>query len=212
MVPDYSLYLVTDRGLSAGRSHTQIVAQAIAGGVTCVQLREKDLSTRQFIEEGRALLHLLQGTDIPLIINDRVDVAIAIGAQGVHLGQDDMKISDARRILGQDTIIGISVETGEQAEEAAAAGADYLGLSPVFATRTKTDTAPPLGLDGVRMIRELVDLPLVAIGGINQNNCADVMTAGADGLAMVSALVGAESPKEAAMHLRKVAGLPLLGV
>lgn len=208
MVPDYSLYLVTDRGLSAGRSHLEIVQEAIAGGVTCVQLREKHLSTRQFVQEARALQHLLAGSNIPLIINDRLDIAMAVGAQGVHLGQDDMHINDARQLLGPKRIIGISVESVEQAIKAAEAGADYLGLSPVFATPTKTDTAPPLGLDEVRNIRQAVELPLIAIGGINLSNCAQVMATGVDGLAVVSALVSAASPKEAAIELRKTAGLP----
>ncbi len=207
--PDYSLYLVTDRALSKGRSNLEIVEQAIAGGVTCVQLREKNCSTRTFVEEGRALKNILQSYKIPLIINDRVDVAMAVGAEGVHLGQDDMDLIDARRLVGPDIIIGISVESIADAREAAINGADYLGISPVYATPTKTDTAPPLGLKGIRHIRQEVDLPLVAIGGINETNCAEVMAAGADGLAVVSALVSAPSPKEAALQLRKAAGLPL---
>lgn len=208
MIPDYSLYLVTDRALSLGRATTMVVEEAVAGGVTCVQLREKDCSTRKFIEEGLALQRLLRPNNIPLIINDRVDVAMVIGAQGVHLGQDDMHIRDARQILGPDIIIGISVESISDARDAAAAGADYLGISPVFSTATKIDTAPPLGLDGVRAIRQEVDLPLVAIGGIKHDNCAAVMAAGADGLAVVSALVSAPSPRQAAIDMRKAAGLP----
>lgn len=208
MKPDYSLYLVTDRSLSLGRPNTAIVEQAVAGGVTCVQLREKDCSTREFIKEGRALQQLLRPLGIPLIINDRLDVALAVGAQGVHLGQDDMLIADARCILGPDVIIGISVESVTDARDAAVAGADYLGISPVFSTPTKTDTAPPLGLEGVRLIRQEVDLPLVAIGGINKTNCGAVINAGADGLAVVSALVSSPSPKDAALQLRLAAGLP----
>jgi len=208
MKPDYSLYLVTDRELSKGRSHIEIAGQAVAGGVTCVQLREKCCSTRQFVEEGCALRKFLTPLDVPLIINDRVDVALAVGAQGVHLGQDDMTIGDARRILGPNVIIGISVECLQDAREAAVAGADYLGLSPVFSTPTKTDTAPPIGLEGIGLIRQEVDLPLVAIGGINKSNCAAVLDAGADGLAVVSALVSSPSPKEAALQLRLAAGLP----
>ncbi|BHH82054.1 thiamine phosphate synthase [Desulforhopalus sp. 52FAK] len=208
MSPDYSLYLVTDRTLSLGRTNTAIVEQAVAGGVTCVQLREKDCSTREFVQQGLALRELLTPLGIPLIINDRLDVALAVGAQGVHLGQDDMHIVDARCILGADAIIGISVESPTDAKDAAVAGADYLGISPVFSTPTKTDTAPPLGLEGVRLIRQEVDLPLVAIGGINEGNCAAVIDAGADGLAVVSALVSSASPKDAAIRLRLAAGLP----
>ena len=206
--PDYSLYLVTNRGLSCGRSTAEVVMDAVAGGVTCVQLREKTCSTREFVAEGRALQKLLQPLGIPLIINDRLDVAMAVGATGVHLGQDDMTLGDARRIMGPGYIIGISVESVDDARQAAAGGADYLGVSPVFATPTKTDTARPLGLKGLRAIRQTVDLPLVAIGGIHSDNCAAVMAAGADGLAIVSALVSAPSPKLAALELRLAAGLP----
>jgi thiamine-phosphate pyrophosphorylase len=205
--PDYSLYLVTDRALSCGRSLVEVASEAVAGGVTCVQLREKNCSTRQFVEEGFALQKILIPKNIPLIINDRVDVAMVVSASGVHLGQDDMKIADARRILGPDSIIGISVESISDAREAAAAGADYLGVSPVFATPTKTDTAPPLGLEGLKAIRLEVDLPLVAIGGIKSDNCASVIAAGANGLAVVSALVSAPSPRKAAIEFRLAAGL-----
>lgn len=208
MKPDYSLYLVTDRELSSGRTTVLVVEEAVAGGVTCVQLREKKCSTRKFVEEGLALQKLLQPRDIPLIINDRLDVAMAVGASGVHLGQDDMMLADARRILGPNYIIGISVGSIRDARQAAAAGADYLGVSPVFATPTKTDTAPPLGLEGLQAIRQAVNLPLVAIGGIHLRNCAAVMAAGADGLAVVSALVSAPSPRAAAVQLRLAAGLP----
>ena len=205
---DYSLYLVTDRGLSCGRSLIEIVEEAVAGGVTCVQLREKNCSTRRFVEEGLALQKILTPKNIPLIINDRIDVAMVIEASGVHLGQDDMHLAHARRILGPECIIGISVESIGDAIKASAAGADYLGVSPVFSTPTKTDTAPPLGLEGLKAIRQQVDIPLVAIGGINNDNCASVMAAGADGLAVVSALVSAPSPKTAAVNLRLAAGLP----
>lgn len=208
MQPDYSLYLVTDRDLSCGRTTALVVEEAVAGGVTCVQLREKNCTTRKFVEEGLALQKLLQPKNIPLIINDRLDVAMAVGAGGVHLGQNDMMLRDARRILGPDYIIGISVESLGDARQAAAADADYLGVSPVFATPTKTDTAHPLGLEGLQAIRQAVDLPLVAIGGIHPENCAAVMAAGADGLAVVSEIMSAPSPREAAVRLRRAAGLP----
>ena len=205
--PDYSLYLVTDRSLSCGRSLAQVVEEAVAGGITCVQLREKNCSTRQFVEEGLALQKILTPKNIPLIVSDRIDVAMAIGATGVHLGQDDMEMSHARSILGPDCIIGISVESLDDAREAAAAGADYLGVSPVFATPTKTDTAHPLGLEGLKAIRLEVGIPLVAIGGIKSDNCASVIAAGADGLAVVSALMSAPSPRKAALEFRLAAGL-----
>lgn len=202
---DLSLYLVTDRDLSQGRATGNIVAAAVRGGVTCVQLREKQASTREFVAEARAIKALLAAQEryIPLIINDRLDVALAVGADGVHLGQDDMELCDARRIAGTNFIIGISAESLADARAAAAAGADYLGISPVFATATKTDTAPPLGLAGIRAIRAAVSLPLVGIGGINQDNASAVLQAGADGVAVVSAIVSAACPRNAAAALKQ---------
>jgi thiamine-phosphate pyrophosphorylase len=200
---DYSLYLVTDRGLSRGRSTYDIVRAAVAGGVTCVQLREKDCPTRTFIDEARLLKAILDPLGIPLIINDRLDVALAVGAAGVHLGQQDMDIIDARRLVGPELIIGISAESLEDALRAEAQGADYIGISPVFATATKNDTAVPLGLDGIRRIRAAVRLPLVAIGGITIDNAAAVMAAGADGIAVVSAIVTAVCPRSTAAALKE---------
>ena len=200
---DYSLYLVTDRTLSLGRSTVEVVRAAIRGGVSCVQLREKGCSTREFMDEARLLKALLAGTGVPLFINDRLDVALAAGADGVHLGQNDLPIADARRLVGNRMIIGISAESVADAIRAEAEGADYIGASPVFTTPTKTDTAPPLGLDGLRAIRRAVQLPLVAIGGINADNAAQVLRAGADGLAVVSAIVSAPCPRTAAAVLRQ---------
>lgn len=198
------LHLVTDRTLSRGRSLVEVVREAVAGGVTCVQLREKNCSTRQFLEEALLLKELLQPLGLPLIINDRVDIALAVGADGVHLGQSDMPISHARRLLGPDCLIGISAESMEDALAAEQQGADYIGISPVFSTPTKTDTAPALGLDGIRQIRKLVRIPLVGIGGINLTNACQVLAAGADGVAVVSAIMAAESPRQAAELMRGV--------
>ena len=203
-MPDLSLYLVTDRGLSLGRATVDIVRAAVAGGVTCVQLREKECSTRQFVAEARAVREVLAGTGIPLIINDRIDVALAVGADGVHLGQSDMLIADARHVVGHSMLIGISAECVEDAVRAEAQGADYVGISPVFSTPTKTDTAPALGLDGVAAIRAAVSLPLVGIGGIKPGNAAEVIRAGCDGVAVVSAIVSAPDPREAAAKLKTI--------
>ena len=200
---DYSLYLVTDRTLSLGRSTVEVVRAAIRGGVSCVQLREKGCSTREFMDEARLLKALLAGTGVPLFINDRLDVALAVGADGVHLGQNDLPIADARRLVGNRMIIGISAESVADAVRAEAEGADYIGASPVFTTPTKTDTAPPLGLAGLRAIRRAVQLPLVAIGGIDADNASQVLRAGADGLAVVSAIVSAPCPRTAAAGLRQ---------
>lgn len=201
---DYSLYLVTDSSLSLGRSTSEIVTSAIKGGVSCVQLREKKLDTRNFIKEAKVLSKLLQRSGIPLIINDRVDVALAVEAAGVHLGQSDMNIEDARRLLGRKRIIGISAECLEDALLAEKQGADYIGISPVFATATKTDTARPLGLTGIKEIRKQISLPLVAIGGINKENCSEVITSGADGIAVVSAIVSSPSPEHSASQLLQI--------
>lgn len=202
---DFSLYLVTDRSLSLGRETVSIVRAAISGGVTCVQLREKYCATREFIEEARAVRQLLDTleTKIPLIINDRLDVALAISADGVHLGQTDMRLADARRLLGSSMLIGISAESVEDALRAEAEGADYIGISPVFATPTKSDTAPPLGLEGIRQIRKAVSLPLVGIGGIHRDNASAVIRAGADGVAVVSAIVSAACPRTAASAFKQ---------
>lgn len=199
---DYSLYLVTDRSLSKGRSTREIVAAAVAGGVTCVQLREKHCGTREFIDEALALRSLLREHDIPLIVNDRLDVALAVEADGVHLGQSDMPIEMARKIAGSSMVIGISAESTDDALRAEQQGADYIGISPVFATPTKTDTTAPLGLGGVNKIRGLVDIPLVGIGGINRDNAASVIRAGADGIAVVSAIVAADDPTDATRMLK----------
>jgi thiamine-phosphate pyrophosphorylase len=200
---DYSLYLVTDRGLSRGRPTPEIVRAAVRGGVTCVQLREKTCSTREFIAEALAVRDFLKWRGVPLIINDRVDVALAVGADGVHLGQGDLPLAEARAILGESKLIGISAESLRDAVAAENAGADYLGVSPIFATPTKTDTAAPLGLEGLRAIRRQVKLPLVAIGGLNAGNAAAVIGGGADGVAVVSAIVAADDPGLAARELAR---------
>ncbi|MCC7496493.1 MAG: thiamine phosphate synthase [Bryobacterales bacterium] len=198
---DPSLYLVTDRGQMGGRDLVNVVEAAARGGVTVVQLREKDASTREFIELARRLKPMLADLGVPLIINDRVDVALATGADGVHLGRNDMDYATARRLLGPEALIGISVETGNQQ---APASADYLGVSPIFDTPTKRDTAPAWGLEGLRRLRAQVTQPLVAIGGIHLENARLVMEAGADGIAVVSAICTAEDPEEAARELRRV--------
>ena len=201
---DYSLYLVTDRSLARGRSTLEIVSAAVHGGVTVVQLREKDCSSRDFIEQALTIKEFLKDSGVPLIINDRMDVALAVKADGVHLGQTDMPLAVAKEILGDSMIIGISAESLQDAIEAEKGGADYLGVSPIYATPTKTDTAPPLGLEGLREIRAAVRLPLVGIGGLNRDNAAEVIRNGADGVAVVSAIVAADDPQTAADALKQI--------
>ena len=199
---DWQLYLVTDRRLAGERPIQSVVEAAVRGGVTAVQLREKDSSTREFVELGRALMRLLAPLGVPLMVNDRVDVALAIGATGVHLGQSDMDYATARRLLGPDAAIGVSVETVQQAREAEALDADYLGVGPVFSTATKPDAAPPLGLAGLAQVRSASRHLLVAIGGIGAENARQAMDAGAGGVAVVSAICAARDPEDAARKLR----------
>lgn len=195
------LYLVTDSELSLGRPLTAVVEEAVRGGVSCVQLREKRLATREFVAQARALRALLAACRIPLVVNDRIDVALACGADGVHLGQGDMPVEDARRLLPPEVFIGWSVETPQDVQRARGLPVDYLGVSPVFATPTKTDTLVPWGLEGLRETRAATGLPLVAIGGIHAGNARQVLEHGADGLAVVSAICSAPSPREAAAQL-----------
>ena len=193
----WEIYLVTDRAFSRGRSTLEIVEAAVAGGVSAVQLREKDLDTREFYEEGLRIRDFLRSSGVPLIINDRIDLALALDADGVHLGQGDMPVNVARRILGPDRVIGLSVEKLAQISDGAVAHANYLGISPVFLTGTKPELDTSWGLEGIRVARSLTDLPLVAIGSIKQENAADVIRAGADCVAVVTAIVAADDPREA---------------
>lgn len=186
---DLSLYVLTDRDLSLGRSDAEVIAQAISGGATIIQHRHKSGSTPLVTEEARELLGVCRKGGVPFIVNDRLDVALACGADGVHLGQDDLDVGTARHMAGPDFIIGASVRTAEECRIAAGSGADYLAANGVFSTSTKTDFGEPLGLDGINMLAEAAELPLVAIGGITARNAADVIRAGADGVAVISYVV-----------------------
>ena len=201
---DLSLYLVTDRPLSGGRDMAWIVREAAAGGVTMVQLREKECSTAEFIQLARELKAALAPLGIPLIINDRVDVALAVDADGVHIGQSDMPYATARKLLGSDKIIGLSVETMDEVIAANALDVDYIGISPVYATPTKTDTLTPFGLDGVDEVMRCSRHRCVAIGGMNRDTVGEVIAHGVEGVAVVSAIVAAPSPREAATELATI--------
>jgi thiamine-phosphate pyrophosphorylase len=194
---------VTDRMLAGGRPIGDVVLAAARGGVTAVQLREKDCPTREFVALARRLNSVLAPLGVPLIVNDRLDVALAAEAAGVHVGQTDMDPSDVRRIAGADFIIGLSVETMEQAREAESLDIDYLGVSPIFLTPTKTDTGEAWGLDGLRELRARSRKVLVAIGGINNSNARQVIEAGANGIAVVSAICSAPDPRAAARELQE---------
>jgi thiamine-phosphate pyrophosphorylase len=199
---DWTLYLVTDRRLAGVRPLPDLVAAAVRGGVTAVQLREKECATREFVELARTLKTLLAPLGIPLIVNDRVDVALAACADGVHVGQSDMDCRDVRRLLGPSAAIGLSVETPEQAA-AAPPEADYLGVSPIFSTPTKTDVATEWGTEGLAALRRKSRRQLIAIGGIHCDNAALVIRSGADGIAVVSAICAAPDPELAARNLRR---------
>ncbi len=192
------LCLVTDRDLAKGRSLIDVVAAAVQGGVTMVQLREKTAPTRVFLDEARALKALLSPLQIPLIINDRADIALAVGAEGVHVGQKDMPVTQLRALLGPQAIIGLSITNHQQISAPDAQLPDYLGLGPLYQQNTKTDAATPLGVEGFRALRAATQKPVVAIGGLKTDNSAPVVAAGANGLAVVSGLVGADDPRAAA--------------
>ena len=197
------LYLVTDRDLALGRPLLEVVAQAVEGGVNIVQIREKALDTRAFIEEARQIQAYLKPKGIPLLINDRVDVALAIGADGVHIGQSDMPYPLARKLLGPKALIGLSIDTQEELRQAESYDVDYLGIGPVFPTSTKTDHKEFFwGIEGLRWARSNSRHRLIAIGGINETNASDVAKTGVDGIAVVSAIVSAQDPREAARRLR----------
>lgn len=204
LVQALRVYLVTDQASLRGRTLADVVLAAVQGGVSCVQLREKASVTRDFVALAVAVKDLLAPFDVPLIINDRLDVALACGAHGVHLGQSDMPVALARQLLPPDVFIGLSVESLGDVTRAAGQAVDYLGISPVYATPTKTDTATPWGLSGLRQVRALTGLPLVAIGGIHQGNAAEVLQAGADGLAVVSAICSAAEPGAAAQFFKEL--------
>lgn len=197
------VYLVTDRELCGNRGVAAVVAAAARAGACCVQLREKTASTRRFIETAAHILTLLAPYRIPLIINDRIEVAQAVGAHGVHVGQRDMAPETARRLLGPDAIIGLSVETWEDVDAAQQLEVDYLGISPVYATPTKTDTKAPWGLEGVTRIKGFTRHPLVGIGGLDASNAAAVIRAGADCIAVVSAICAASDPFTATIRLKE---------
>lgn len=198
------LYLVTDRDLSLGRSLELIVEEAVTGGATMIQLREKETSTGEFIELAFRLKEILKPLNIPLIINDRVDVALATDADGVHIGQSDMPYEIARQLLGPDKIIGLSVESIDDLLKANETDVDYVGISPVYGTPTKTDTAAPFGLEGLKETVRLSLHPTVAIGGMNIYTAPDVMEAGCDGIAVVSAISSAQNIKEASSALKQI--------
>ena len=199
---NYDLYIITDQRISHGKSHLEVAEAVLEGGATVLQFRDKEIGDSEAIEVCQKIHKLTRGKGIPFIVNDRVEVAKAVDADGVHLGQEDMSFSSARKILGKEKIIGISVETIEQALKAVEGGADYLGIGPIYPTATKPDAGKALGIARLKEIRESVNIPIVAIGGINENNLEEVLKAGADGVAVISAVVSAPDITEACRKLK----------
>jgi thiamine-phosphate pyrophosphorylase len=200
---DLSVYLITDPLLCAGRGIVDTALAAVAGGATLVQLRDKQAPDAELIALGRALKAALAGCDVPLIINDRIGVAAAIGADGVHVGQGDDSVIEARRVLGPDSIVGLSIQSAAHAAAASALPVDYVGIGPIFATGTKPDHAPPLGFAGLAAVRAATGLPAVAIGGLGVGQVPGVLDAGCDGLAIVSAICAAPDPESATRAFRQ---------
>lgn len=201
---DLSLYLVTDNRILQGKNFLDVIEEAVKGGVSLVQLREKQASSREFYEKAKALKKRLSSYDVPLIINDRLDIALAIDADGLHIGQEDLPYEIARSLLGDDKIIGLSVESKTDAVLANQLDVDYIGISPVFSTPTKLDTAPALGLEGAQLINSLSKHPSVGIGGIHEENAAAVIRTGSKGISVVSAIMASENPYEAAKRLKQI--------
>jgi thiamine-phosphate diphosphorylase len=199
---DLLLYLCADRAFALGRPIAALVEAAIAGGVTMVQLREKEASTCDFLEAARAMRALTERLGVPFVVNDRVDIALAACADGVHLGAADMPVAAARKLVGEKLFIGATARSVEAARAAKEAGADYLGVGAVFPTGTKSDTIT-IGKDALRAIKEATGLPIVGIGGVNAQNAAAVIRAGADGVAVVSAVLSQTNAEAAARALRR---------
>ncbi|ATH76856.1 thiamine phosphate synthase [Vreelandella hamiltonii] len=198
MSVDLTLYLVTDAQLCASTGLERTVEAAVAGGVTLVQLRDKQASDEAMIAQAKRLKEVLAGSGVPLIINDRLNVAHASGADGLHVGQSDTDVMQARQVLGEQAIIGLSINTLEQLQRAPVALLDYVGLGPVFATGSKQDHAQPIGFTGLAQLASACPLPSVAIGGLKAEHAAQVKAAGAHGLAVISAICGHPDPRQAA--------------
>lgn len=181
--------MIADTEFASGRDILAIIEEAVEEGVKLIQLRAKNLTSKDFLDLALIISETLKPKNIPLIINDRVDITLSCRAAGVHLGQQDLPIRYARKILGENKLIGISVNTVEEAMDAEASGADYLGVGPVFQTSTKKDISPLLGVEGLKAIKDQVKIPILAIGGINAENAGDVMDSGADGIAVISAIL-----------------------
>ncbi len=200
---DYSLYLCTDRSIMSDTSIEECVEKSLKGGVSVVQIREKDCSGKEFLQIAKSVKEITRRYDVPLIINDRVDVAIAVGADGVHVGQDDLPCAIVRSMVGEDMIIGVSASSLTEALKAQQDGADYIGVGAMFATDTKTD-AKVVSMEELDRIRREVSIPIVVIGGINKTTLPDFIGKGIDGIAVVSAIVSQNDVEGAARELKSM--------
>lgn len=200
---DWRVYVITEARPERGRSHRNVAESALRGGATALQLRMKDDPARLLVEVGQSLLPLCRAAGVPLVINDRVDVALVIGADGAHVGQDDLPAGPVRALLGPDRVLGVSASTVEEAVAAWRAGADYVGVGPVYRTTTKADAGEPVGLDRIREISRAVPIPVVGIGGITPETAAEVIRAGAAGVAVITAVSLADDMVEATRRLRE---------
>ena len=203
MKPDYSLYLVTDRMLMRTKTLGEAVEQAVIGGCTMVQLREKEILSLDFYVLASEMKKITDGYGIPLIINDRMDIAMAVGAAGIHIGQKDIPADIARKVIGKDMLLGVSAVSAAEAVNAAKAGADYLGVGAMFPTRTKPD-AGFVSMEELGRIRKAVDIPIVVIGGISKENAMLFQPMGIDGLAVVSAVIAQPDIKKSAADLKSL--------
>jgi thiamine-phosphate pyrophosphorylase len=202
---DYSLMFVTDDSVTDDPTFFKILEEALKGGVTIIQLREKSRSTHSFYKRALKTKIICQAYNVPLLINDRIDIALAVHADGVHIGQTDMPYAAARALLGNTKIIGLSVSNILQAIQAENLNADYIGISPIFDTSTKkSDLASALGIEGLKMIRPLFSKPIVCIGGIHKGNAADIIKNGTDGVALISAISQAENPLKETQKLKEI--------
>ena len=200
---DYSVYLVTDHRNKTDEEFLNIIEEAIKGGTSIVQLREKTASTKDFYQLALKVKEITSKYDVPLLINDRIDIALAVDSEGVHIGQDDMPADIARKIIGEDKILGVSASTVEEAKKAQEDGADYIGSGAVFPTATKDD-ADSVSKEELKEIVDSIDIPVVAIGGINRTNIDELTGTGVDGVALVSAIFAAEDIENECRELRKL--------
>lgn len=200
---DYSVYLVTDHRNKTDEEFLKIIEEAIKGGTSIVQLREKTASTKDFYQLALKVKEITSKYDVPLLINDRIDIAIAVDSEGVHIGQDDMPADITRKIIGEDKILGVSASTVEEAKKAQEDGADYIGSGAVFPTATKDD-ADSVSKEELNEIVDSIDIPVVAIGGITLENAGSLKDTGIAGFSVVSAIMSADEPKEASQKLREI--------